>query len=335
MPLISAIAAGNCAAVKPSRYSEKTSAVMEDMIKAFFPAEYISVFQGGSEVNKQLLEIKFDYIFFTGSPAVGRVVMEAAAKNLTPVTLELGGKSPCIVDETAKTELAAKRIAWGKTINAGQTCVAPDYVMVQEDIYDEFIEYLKKYFVMFYGEKPLENPEFSKIINQKHFNRLNELIKNSKVLYGGKSDILKNKIEPTVISCEPALTEAVMQEEIFGPLLPVVKFKKIDDAIDTVGKFPKPLALYLFTRRKENENKILNKISFGGGCINDTLIHLSNTNLPFGGVGESGMGSYHGKNGFNTFSHYKSILKKSNYPDIAFRYPPYKNKIDIIKKLLK
>lgn len=333
-PLIAAISAGNCAVVKPSRFSYYTSLVIEDMIKAHFPLEYISVFQGGSDVNTKLLEIKFDHIFFTGSPYVGKIVMEAAAKHLTPVTLELGGKSPCIVDDTADIELAAKRIVWGKLINAGQTCVAPDYILVNSAVKDKLIENLKTYIVKFYGNDILNNKDFPKIINEKHFLRLSGLLQSGQVVFGGKTDSTLNKIEPTILD-NVTLESPIMQEEIFGPIIPVIQYNTIDEAISIIRKFAKPLALYIFTTSNDVERKFLKSISFGGGCVNDTIIHLTNPNMHFGGVGESGMGAYHGKKGFETFSHQKSILKKSNIIDVNFRYAPYNNKLALFKKLMK
>lgn len=333
-PLIAAIAAGDCAVVKPSRYSAATSAVIGEMIGKFFSPEYISVFQGGSQVNTALLELKYDHIFFTGSPHVGRIVMEAAAKNLTPVTLELGGKSPCIVDETADIGLAARRIAWGKLINAGQTCVAPDYVLVHESKQEEFIRAYVSAVKMFYGEDILHNGEFCKIINQKHFSRLNGLLAGVKVAYGGGSDEELQKIEPTVLT-DVTPESPVMQEEIFGPLLPVLPFQSFTETLAFVKSRPKPLALYLFTGDTQREQRVMNEVPFGGGCINDTIVHLTNPNMHFGGVGESGMGGYHGKMGFLTFSHQKSVLKKSVRIDVPVRYAPYGNRITLLKKLMK
>ena len=333
-PLIAAISAGDCAVVKPSRYSSATSSVIEKMLSQYFNQEFISIFQGGSQVNTSLLEQKYDHIFFTGSPHVGRVVMEAAAKNLTPVTLELGGKSPCIVDETAHVALAARRVAWGKLINAGQTCVAPDYVLVHEKVKDQFIEEYIKSVKAFYGEDILHNDEYCKIINEKHFNRLSGLLSSGKTAFGGKTDEAGRKIEPTILT-DVSPESPVMQEEIFGPILPILPFRSFTETLEFIKARPKPLALYLFTTDAQRELRVFNEVPFGGGCVNDTVVHLSNPHMHFGGVGESGMGGYHGKMGFYTFSHRKSVLKKSNKLDVQFRYAPYGEKLSLLKKLMK
>ena len=331
VPLAASIAAGNCCIVKPSNYAKYTSKVMKEIINDTFSEEYIAVVEGGREANTNLLQEKFDYIFFTGSVAVGKVVMEAAAKHLTPVTLELGGKSPCIVDESANIELAAKRIVWGKFINAGQTCVAPDYLLVNENIKDELINRLKKYIDQFYGGDNFFDT-YPKIINEHHFKRLKELLKNEQVIYGGKSK--GEYIFPTLVD-NVSLSSPLMKEEIFGPILPIIAYQKIDDVIKIVSNFPKPLALYLFTTSPKIEAAIINNVSFGGGCINDTLVHLNSSTLPFGGVGESGMGSYHGKASFDTFTHYKSIMKRKNNFDMRLKYPPYHDNLKVIKRILK
>jgi aldehyde dehydrogenase (NAD+) len=333
-PLIAAISAGDCSAIKPSRYSPATSAAMETMIREYFDPEYVSFFQGGSETNTALLAERFDHIFFTGSTTVGKVVMEAAAKHLTPVSLELGGKSPCIVDETARIDVAAKRIAWGKCVNSGQTCVAPDYLLVQSSVKDRLLAEIKKNIVSFYGKDCLANPEYPKIINQKHFDRLSGLLASGSVYSGGRSDAAQRKIEPTILE-GVTLDSPIMKEEIFGPILPVIEFKTLDEAIAIIRKFEKPLALYLFSRDAERERRVLKEVSFGGGCVNDTLVHLSNPNLPFGGVGYSGMGAYHGYRGFEAFSHFKSVLKKSALIDVPVRYPPYKGKMGLLKLFMK
>ena len=260
--------------------------------------------------------------------------MRAAAQHLTPVTLELGGKSPCIVDETANIDLAAKRIVWGKFLNAGQTCVAPDYLMVQSSVKEKLINKIKDYIVQFYGTTPCENLEYPKIINNKHFNRLLNLLEGENIIFGGSYSENMNKISPTIV--EDAIWEsAIMQEEIFGPILPVMEFKDVDEVITIINKRPKPLALYYFTKNKDREEKIIKNISFGGGCINDTIVHLATSYMPFGGVGDSGMGGYHGKASFETFSHKKSILKKSNLIDIPLRYPPFKNNLKLLKKIMR
>lgn len=331
-PLIGSIAGGNCTVVKPSAYSPATSAVMAKILGECFQPEYISVIEGGREANQALLDEKFDYIFFTGSVSVGKTVMASASKNLTPVTLELGGKSPCIVDREATIDLAARRIVWGKFLNAGQTCVAPDYLLVHRDVKKELINCMKKYILEFYGKYPCKNEEFPKIINDKHFRRIKEYLNNGEIVVGGEFDDKGLRIAPTVLD-NIKWEDPIMQEEIFGPLLPVLEFTDISEAILSVKSRPKPLALYLFTTSKEVETRIVRNISFGGGCINDTIVHLATSNMPFGGVGESGMGGYHGKWSFDTFTHTKSILKKSNLIDIKLRYPPYGNKLNIFKKL--
>ena len=339
-PLIGALAAGNCCVVKPSQYSKVTSAIIGEILAQAFPQEYVAVVQGGREANSELLGIRFDYIFFTGSPAVGHIVMESAAKFLTPVTLELGGKSPCIVDGTSDIELAAKRIVWGKFLNAGQTCVAPDFIIVQEELKESLEKMLLFYITKFYGEKPLENPELPKIINGKHFQRLVSLIEGTKssstekIITGGIYDPVSEKVAPTLI--ENVLWDSpLMKEEIFGPLLPILTFKSYDNLIQTLKSREKPLALYIFSKDKKMQNRLLQSLSFGGGCINDTIIHLANPKLPFGGIGNSGMGQYHGKYSFETFSHKKSIIKKSNMLDVNLRYPPFKDHLNIIRKILK
>jgi len=333
VPLIGAIAAGNCAVVKPSNYAKETSRVILKILSEF-PQEYIAVVEGGRDVNNALLEEKFDYIFFTGSPLVGKLVMEKAAQHLTPMTLELGGKSPCIIDKTAKIDLAAKRVAWGKLLNSGQTCVAPDYIIVHESIKNEFINALKKYIEVFYGKNPEKNPEYPKIINKIHFDRLSELINNSENVYGGKTNSETYQIAPAIIdNCQ--WDSLVMKDEIFGPILPIISYNDFDEIIKQINSRPKPLALYCFTESKTIENKILKSVLYGGGCINDTVLHLANPYLSFGGVGESGLGKYHGKESFYTFSHTKSVLKRGTSSDINLRYAPYKDNLKHIKKILK
>ncbi|CUX44868.1 aldehyde dehydrogenase [Clostridium sp. C105KSO13] len=332
-PLIGAIAAGNCVMIKPSEYSRHTSEIMEKIVKEIFPFSFVSVIKGDRDVNQTLLEEHFDYIFFTGSVTVGKVVMEAAAKHLTPVTLELGGKSPCIVDETADINLAAKRIVWGKLLNSGQTCVAPDYLLVHSSIKERLVCAIKKCIKVFYGDAPEMNPDYPKIINQKHFDRLLNLLHSGHLTTGGQYNEDTLQIAPALLE-HVSWNSAIMQEEIFGPLLPIMEFDRLEDAYSMINAHAKPLALYMFTTKRENADTALKTVSFGGGCINDTIIHLSNPNLPFGGVGDSGMGQYHGINSFLTFSHQKSIIRKSNIVDIPFRYPPYKDHIQLLKKLL-
>lgn len=334
IPLIGAIAAGNCAIVKPSGYSRNTSEVIAKIIEKCFEKNYVAVVLGGREANKNILGEKFDYIFFTGSVSVGKIVMESASKYLTPVTLELGGKSPCIVDKQVNIDLAARRIVWGKFLNAGQTCVAPDYILVDESIKNELIKRMSDYITKFYGEHPEESAQFTRIINEKHFKRLNLLMQSGRIIVGGAANEAELQIAPTIID-EVIWKDPIMQEEIFGPLLPILTYEKIDEVIPIVNAHPKPLALYLFSSNKENQKKILSSISFGGGCINDVVVHLATSFMPFGGVGESGMGRYHGKDSFDTFSHMKSVMNRSTLTDIELRYPPYKDKIKILKKILR
>ena len=321
-PLIDAMAAGNTAVLKPSAYAIETSKVMKTLIKENFPPEYIYVVTGGREENKALLKEHFDYIFFTGGKIVGREVMRQAATHLTPVTLELGGKSPCIVDDTAKIALAAKRIAFGKFLNCGQTCVAPDYIYCHSSIKDELLTELKKQIAIQYGKEPLLNADYGKIINCKHYDRLLGLMDEKKIVHGGKTKEDTLQIEPTILD-QVTWNDPVMQEEIFGPLLPILTFESLDEVIQKVNHYDRPLALYYFTSSKKNQEKILQGCTFGGGCINDTIIHLATSNMGFGGVSESGMGSYHGKDGFDTFTHYRSIVDKKTWLDLPIRYQPY------------
>lgn len=321
-PLISAIAAGNCVIIKPSEIAPATSALIAKMCEEVFHPAHVMTVEGGKETSEALLELPFDKIFYTGGTAVGRIVMEAAAKNLTPVTLELGGKSPCIIDQSANLKLAAKRIIWGKLINAGQTCVAPDYILAHKSIKDKLIEEMKREICKQYGDAPTENPNYPKIINSRHFKRLSSLINGENIIYGGNSNPATLQIEPTIIDA-PSPSSPIMKEEIFGPILPILTFSMPQEAVKIIRQSPKPLALYVFTSRKAVEKYYLGNISFGGGCINDTVVHLSVPRLPFGGVGSSGMGSCHGKAGFDAFTHYRSVLHKSKLVDIPLRYPPY------------
>lgn len=321
-PLIGAVAAGNCCIVKPSAYAPATSSVIAEMIRQVFDSSHVAVVEGGRAENNLLLEQRFDYIFFTGSVSVGRLVMEKAAKNLTPVSLELGGKSPCIVDKTANLKVAARRIAFGKFLNCGQTCVAPDYLLIDESVKDKFMPLLFKAIRKMYGEHPLVNPDYGNIINRKHFDRIRGLMKEEKIVYGGGANPETLQIEPTVMD-HVTSRDLIMGEEIFGPVLPVITFRDIREAERFVRRREKPLALYLFTSDKLAERRFLKYVSFGGGCINDTVIHLATSEMGFGGVGNSGMGSYHGKKSFDTFSHEKSVVKKSIHPDLPIRYQPY------------
>ena len=321
-PLIDAIAAGNTAVVKPSAYAPCTFDVMKTMIEECFPAHYVAVVDGGRAENQALLQQRFDMIFFTGGKTVGREVLRHAAEYLTPVTLELGGKSPCIVDSTAKIRLAAKRIVFGKYLNCGQTCVAPDYILCDKRIRDELITAILAEIEKQFGKEPLKNPNYGKIINEKHFERILGLINGEKLVYGGQSEPELLRIAPTVLN-NITWDDAVMGEEIFGPLLPILTFDTLDEALDTVESHPHPLALYFFSEDKAAQKKVLDTCRFGGGCINDTIIHLATSDMPFGGVGESGMGSYHGRVGFETFSHYRSIVDKKTWMDLPIRYQKY------------
>ena len=332
-PIIAAVAAGNCAMVKPSAYSPASSSLVAKMCAEVFDPEHIAVIEGGREANKALLDERYDLIFFTGSTTVGKTVMQAAANHLTPVILELGGKSPCVVDETANLKIAAKRIVWGKFVNAGQTCVAPDYILAHQSIKEKLLHEMQTAIRAMYGARPHENPNFPKIINEKHFHRLLGLMAGEKIVMGGASNPATLQIEPTLLD-EVKWDAPVMSEEIFGPIMPVLTYSSLESVVKMINDRPKPLAAYLFTAKKKTERYFLGNVSFGGGCINDTIVHLSVPRLPFGGVGASGMGSYHGKAGFDAFTHYRSVLHKSKYIDIPTRYPPYTDfAMKMIKKL--
>ena len=334
-PLADALAAGNTAILKPSAYSPNVSRVIQELIERTFPAEYVTVATGGREENARLLEMKFDKIFFTGSVAVGKEVMRSAAENLIPVTLELGGKSPCIVDETAELPLAAKRIVFGKYLNAGQTCVAPDYVYVQKSVKNIFLEEVKKQILLQYGENPLADDTYGKIISPKHFQRVSGLIDEKKVVFGGGMDGETLKIAPTVMD-GVTWEDKAMKEEIFGPIMPVLAFDALEEVIKIVNDRPSPLALYIFSSDKDAVEKVLKECRFGGGCVNDTIIHLATSEMAFGGVGMSGMGSYHGKKGFDCFTHEKSIVDKKTFIDLSMRYRPYRKKYQkMLRKFLK
>jgi aldehyde dehydrogenase (NAD+) len=331
-PAIAAIAAGNTCIIKPSELPENTMNVMASLINENFPPEYLHVVTGGIEETTQLLQEKFDKIFFTGSTRVGKIVYEAAAKNLTPVTLELGGKSPVIITKSANLEIAAKRIAWGKFLNGGQTCIAPDYILIEESIKEKFTALLlEKIKESNYSDGA---PHFTRIINKRNFDRLTNMIDTSKVIYGGSTNENSLHIEPTVMT-DVSWSDKVMQEEIFGPLLPIISFKKFNEAIETILEKDKPLSAYLFSNDANEKDQFTTKISFGGGCINDVIMHIANEHLPFGGVGNSGIGNYHGKHGFQCFSHQKSILKKPTWGEPDLKYPPYTaSKLGWIKRLL-
>ena len=332
-PLVGAISAGNCAVVKPSAYTPATSHAIAELIASIFPKEYVAVVEGGRKENSTLFSQKFDYIFFTGSMDVGRIVMEAASKHLTPVTLELGGKSPVVVDKTANIKLAARRVAFGKVLNAGQTCVAPDYLLIHKDVRDTFIEQFRDALAMFFPDGDMTNMPV--IVNEKHYQRVTGLMTGETVAIGGQTDDARRFISPTVL-VDVSPDAPVMNEEIFGPLLPVLTYTKLDEAIDFINARMKPLALYVFSDDKQIADAVLLRTSSGGGCWNDTIIHLATPHMGFGGVGNSGMGSYHGKLSFDTFTHYKSIVKKSNFIDLPMRYHPYTDKkLGMIRKFMK
>ena len=332
-PLIGAIAAGNTVIIKPSEYSINTSKVLQEMISKTYNEKYITVVEGGIKENQELLDEKTDYIFFTGSTNVGKIVMEKASKFLTPVSLELGGKSPVIVDKDVNVKVAAKRIAFGKYLNSGQTCIAPDYLFIHESRKDQFLTCFQQSINEFFGDEPIESQDYGKIINERHYSRLVNLMDGEDAIIGGIANDENQRIAPTVLD-NIGFDSNIMQEEIFGPILPLLSYSDIDEVIGYINKNPNPLALYLFTNSKKTEDKVMSECNFGGGCINDTLMHIASDYLPFGGVGESGMGSYHGKASFDTFTHYRSILKKSTLIDVPARYAPYNSKKEKITKLL-
>lgn len=334
LPAVSALAAGNTVIIKPSELSLNASNAMAQIINSNFNKEVLHVIEGAVEETTALLKHPFDYIFYTGSTAVGKIIMRAASEHLTPVVLELGGKSPAIIDENANLKMAAKRIVWGKFLNGGQTCVAPDYLLAHQSIKDQLIKEIKNQLKQIQGANAMESEAFVRIINPRHFKRLIELIDKEKMIIGGNTCENELYIEPTVLD-RVSFDDKVMQEEIFGPILPIISYTDLNWAIDQIKSRPKPLALYLFTNSKSIQKKVLNEVSFGGGAINDVIMHLANTKLPFGGVGNSGMGNYHGKYGFDTFSHQKSIIKKTNWFEPWFKYPPYtKGKLNLIRKIL-
>ena len=329
-PLVGAISAGNCVVLKPAHYSEHTTETIMELVGETFDQRYITVFSGGREVIQELLNIRYDYIFFTGSPFLGRIVMEKASKFLTPVSLELGGKSPCIVEDDADLDVAARRITFGKLLNSGQTCIAPDYLLVNSKIKNQLIEKIKQCIIRSYGEDPQQSPDYGRIINNDQFAKLTGLIKTGNVVFGGQIDERDRYIAPTIIdNVKPG--DPIMQEEIFGPLFPIMEFNNLDEVASFVNSREKPLAFYFFTSSRRKEKKLLSLTSSGGGCINDTMVHVTNPRMPLGGVGNSGMGSYHGIYSFNTFSHHRSILAKSTWLDIPLRYSPYKNKLRLAK----
>jgi aldehyde dehydrogenase (NAD+) len=333
-PLVGAMAAGNCAILKPSELALATSALMKKLINDNFDDSYIHVVEGDAKVTQTLLSEEFDYIFFTGGTYVGKIIAEAAAKNLTPVTLELGSKSPCIVDGSMNMKLAARRIVWGKFLNNGQTCVAPDYIYVDRKYKSDLLSSLKKEIITAFGENPENSEDLARIINLKHFNRVKRLIPDSKVFYGGESEEADLYIAPTILQ-DINWEDDIMKEEIFGPLLPVLSYQNIEEVIHQLKNKEKPLSLYVFSNKKSFVNKILNELSFGSGTINDTIIHYGNPYVPFGGVGQSGYGAYHGKYSFETFSHKKGIVKKGNWLDVPVRYAPFGTKLKWLKRLFK
>ncbi|GIO33820.1 MULTISPECIES: aldehyde dehydrogenase [Paenibacillus] len=333
-PLIGALAAGNTVLLKPSELTPAMSSLLAELLGGIFDEEYVAVVQGGPETSQELLTQPVDYIFFTGSVNVGKIVMQAAAKQLIPLTLELGGKSPCIVHRDAKLKLAARRIVFGKFTNAGQTCIAPDYLLVHRSIKKELVSHLREAIRELYGADPLSNPSYGRIVSEKHFKRLASFLQDGSIAAGGKTAPDRLQIEPTLLD-QVTWDMPVMQEEIFGPILPMLEYDDIQEAVDMVNARPKPLALYLFTQQPGIQEKIVGSISYGGGCVNDTLMHIATPYLPFGGVGESGMGAYHGKGSFDTFTHYKSVLKQTNRFDITFRYPSSKNGLKLLRKLMK
>ncbi len=334
-PTIDALAAGNTVIIKPGSYATATGQIIKKLIETTFNSEYVAVVLGGRDENQALLDQKFDYIFFTGSTSVGQYVMEKASKHLTPVTLELGGKSPAIIDVSANLPIAARRIVFGKLINCGQTCIAPDYLIVHHSIKQQLIELLINEIKTQYGEDSLEEGRYGKIINQKHYDRLVSIFKDESLAFGGGTNLEKLKIEPTILA-EATLSSPAMNEELFGPIIPILTFNTTADIFEIINAHPTPLALYLFANNRQMENEIMTYIPFGGGCINDTIVHIATAQMPFGGIGASGMGSYHGRQGFMTFSHYKSIHKKANHPDLPIRYQPYTSfKQKIIKRFLK
>ncbi|GAK06191.1 aldehyde dehydrogenase [Geomicrobium sp. JCM 19037] len=336
-PLIGAIAAGNCAVLKTSEHTPATSRLVKSMVEKIFYKEYIRVIEGGVETNSSLIHAPFDYIFFTGSTAVGKIVMEAAAKNLTPVTLELGGKSPAVVHRDANLKRAAERIVWGKLLNNGQTCIAPDYVLVHEDVKEKLVALMKKRIEAFYGTDIQHNADYGRIVNDGHFDRLASLIHEDAdyIIYGGASERADRYIEPTLLDVPSREGAKSMEDEIFGPILPILTYQDLDVELREFQQLPKPLAFYFFSEDDGLQDDVMARASFGGGCVNDTIMHVANPHLPFGGVGDSGMGNYHGVYSFETFSHKKSISKRSSKVKVSFMYPPYKNKLGLIKKFLK
>lgn len=332
-PLIGALAAGNVAVIKPSELAPASSAVCAEIARDAFPPELVAVIEGGVETSQALLQRKWNHIFFTGSTNIGKIVAKAGAEHLSRVTLELGGKSPTIVTSSADLDVAARRIVWAKFINTGQTCVAPDYILVERSVHDGLVARMKGAIVDFYGDDPQKSPDYGRIINERHFTRLVRLLDDDKVVHGGTYDATDRYIAPTLMT-DVSMDDAVMADEIFGPILPIMPIDSLDDAIATVAQRPDPLALYLFTTNKADEKKIVERVSFGGGCINNAIVHLGDPNLPFGGVGPSGMGAYHGRHSFDVFSHLKGVMKTGNFLDPSIKYPPYAGKLGLLRRLV-
>ncbi|MBO0340985.1 aldehyde dehydrogenase [Flagellimonas profundi] len=331
-PLIGALVAGNTAIIKPSEFSTHTSKMLAQIIKKVFPPEYVTVVEGGVEVATQLLAEKWEYIFFTGSTKVGKIVYKSAAEHLTPVTLELSGKNPCIVDETASIKLAAKRIAWGKLINAGQTCIAPDYILVHKSVKDELVNHIQQHITEFYGQNIEASSDFARIATHKHYEELKAMLEGQQVLFGGDFKDEDQYIAPTLVD-EPELDSTIMEGEIFGPILPIISYEDESELDTYISKYPNSLAFYVFSGNKKFQKRLMDHYSFGGGTINDTVVHISNKDLPFGGVGRSGIGGYHGKYTFDLFSHHKAISKRGTWLDVPLRYPPYTIPIGLIKRI--
>ena len=334
LPLMSAVAAGNTVVLKPSEHAPNTSSLIKEIIEKIFDKSHALVVEGAAETASKLLEYRWDYIFFTGSVKIGKIVATAAAKHLTPTTLELGGKNPCIIDDSVDLRLTSRRIVWGKFVNAGQTCIAPDFLIVKRNIKEQLIEHLSKEIERAYGKDPKESEDYPRIVNKTNLSRLSNMIKDTKILFGGEYDIETCYFSPTIID-EPRIDSPIMDEEIFGPILPIISYDDENQIEKLISKYEKPLALYVFSTNKTFSEKIIRKYSFGGGAINDTIIHVGNPNLPFGGVGYSGIGAYHGKSSFDLLSHKKSIVKKGNWLDIKIRYAPYKGKLEYVKKFFK
>ena len=333
-PAIAAIAAGNQVILKPSELTENTSKIISKIISETFDKNHVEVIEGGILETEKLLAQRWDYIFFTGSIAVGKIIAKAAAENLTPITLELGGKNPCIIDETANLKLAAKRIVWGKFLNAGQTCIAPDYLLVHESVKSRFVDYLKEEITLAYSENIEKSEDYPRIINEKNWKRQLDLLEGEKIIFGGKSNPTDFYLEPTLVD-EPKLESKLMEDEIFGPILPILSYNSENEIEKIISRYEKPLAFYVFSGNKKFIKKQLITNSFGGSCVNDTIVHFTNHRLPFGGVGHSGIGSYHGKRSFDTFSHHKAVVKKATWLDIPIRYAPYKGKLKILKQIVK